>query len=158
MAISHSAVDQAGCPVLYFLKPLRLLQRLSISSLLVTNAWTIGSVAAAVRYRLILEMLRRWNMADLHATVTWDSIVISATNCTPIVRTQSVTLTTQSPKRNDCSVNFFSYWAEPYTITSVFVSFNFNELVFIQLLTSVTHCSMLSTAASVSSWWGFTVM
>ena len=57
MAIFHNVVDQAGCPVLYFLKPLYLLQRhissLPTPSLLVSNACMTGSVAAAVRYRHI---------------------------------------------------------------------------------------------------------
>ena len=43
---------------------------LPTSSLLVTNACVTCSVAAAVRYRLILEMLRRWNIADWHKAVT----------------------------------------------------------------------------------------
>ena len=81
-----------------------------------------------------------------------------ASKCKPRLRTQAVTLTIQSPIRNACSLIFLSCWAEPYTITSVLESFNFKEFVFIHLLISVTHCPMLSTAASMSSWWSFTVM
>ena len=77
--------------------------------MLVTHACMTYSVAAAVRYRLILNMLRRWNIADLHTAVTCDSVVISASTWTPILRTLCVTLTKHSPTRNACSVIFFNH-------------------------------------------------
>ena len=48
---------------------------LPTSSLFVTNAYMTCSVAASGRYSLILEVLRRWNIADLHTAVTCDSII-----------------------------------------------------------------------------------
>ena len=141
MAIFHGSVDQAGCPVLHvlnwsrciFFRGSRYSNALPTSSLLVTNACMTCSVAAAVRYCLILEMLRWWNIADLHTAVTCDSIVISASNWTPKLQTLWVTLTKQSPTRNACSLIFFSCWAETITITSVFESINFKEFVFIHI-------------------------
>ena len=107
---------------------------LPTSSLLVTNACMIVSVAAAVRYCLVLEMLQRWNIADLHTAVTCDSIAISASNWTPRLRTLWVTLTKQTSTRKAYSWIFFNCWAEPNTIISVFESFNFKGFVFIAIL------------------------
>ena len=61
----------------------QLKQCIATSSLLVTNACVTCSVTAVVRYLVVLEMLRRWNIADVHTAVICDSIVISASNWTP---------------------------------------------------------------------------
>ena len=127
---------------------------LPTSSLFLINACMACSVAAAIGYRLLLEMLRRSNIA----AVTCDSIVISTSNWTPRLRTLWVTLTKQSPTRKAYSFIIFTCRAEPNNVTSVFESFNFREFVFIHTLISATHCSMQSTDASKSSWRGFTVI
>ena len=66
-----------------FVKPLRgsrYSSALLTSSVHLTNPRMTCSVAAAVRCRLILEMLQKLSIADLHAPVTWDSIVVIKLN------------------------------------------------------------------------------
>ena len=119
-------------------------------SLLVTHAYMTCSVAAAVRHRLVLEMLRRRNTADLHTTITCDSIVISASSWTPRHHYGH----RESPWPNSHQHATLATW---YSL-AVFESFNFKEFVFIHILIYVTHRSTHTTAASMSSWRDFTEM
>ena len=97
---------------------------LPTSSLRVTNTCMTCSVAAAVRYRLILEMLRRWNIADLHTAVTCDSQHHTGhqdyKHC-------------ESPWPNSHPHASLTAWFS----LAVFQSFNSKEFVFIHILSRV---------------------